>query len=88
MCLSFLGIAMEVRSLLCAMMVNVGSGLTTRLRFPFVRSFSSLLPSSYPAPPGIKKQAIVACGTLGGMAGFFNAYQNSCGRLMGYFPNE
>jgi hypothetical protein len=40
------------------------------------------------APPGIKKQAIVACGTIGGIAGFFNAYQNSAGRLMGFFPSE
>ncbi|QDZ18467.1 21 kDa subunit of NADH-ubiquinone oxidoreductase complex I [Chloropicon primus] len=39
------------------------------------------------APAGIKKQALVACGTIGGTAGFFNAYQNSAGRLMGYFPN-
>mmetsp|Transcript_4176 Transcript_4176/g.7196 ORF Transcript_4176/g.7196 Transcript_4176/m.7196 type:complete len:90 (+) Transcript_4176:63-332(+) len=39
------------------------------------------------APPDIKRQAVVACGTLGLTAGFFNAYQNSTGRLMGFFPN-
>ncbi|WZN59238.1 21 kDa subunit of NADH-ubiquinone oxidoreductase complex I [Chloropicon roscoffensis] len=39
------------------------------------------------APAGIKKQAVVTCATIGGTAGFFNAYQNSAGRLMGYFPN-
>mmetsp|Transcript_3459 Transcript_3459/g.8684 ORF Transcript_3459/g.8684 Transcript_3459/m.8684 type:complete len:87 (-) Transcript_3459:54-314(-) len=36
------------------------------------------------APPDIKKQALVACGTIGATAGFFNAYQNSAGRLMGF----
>ncbi|KAH9607997.1 hypothetical protein KSS87_012534 [Heliosperma pusillum] len=38
--------------------------------------------------PGIKGPSMVTGGLIGLMGGFMYAYQNSCGRLMGFFPNE
>ncbi|WCJ28140.1 NADH-ubiquinone oxidoreductase 20.9 kDa subunit [Euphorbia peplus] len=38
--------------------------------------------------PGIKGPSMVTGGLIGIMGGFMYAYQNSCGRLMGFFPNE
>ncbi|KAB5519065.1 hypothetical protein DKX38_023384 [Salix brachista] len=38
--------------------------------------------------PGIKGPSMVTGGLIGIMGGFMYAYQNSAGRLMGFFPNE
>lgn len=38
--------------------------------------------------PGIKGPSMVTGGLIGLMGGFMYAYQNSAGRLMGFFPNE
>lgn len=38
--------------------------------------------------PGIKGPSMVTGGLIGVMGGFMYAYQNSAGRLMGFFPNE
>ncbi|KAH0677275.1 hypothetical protein KY290_003398 [Solanum tuberosum] len=38
--------------------------------------------------PGIRGPSMVTGGLIGLMGGFMYAYQNSAGRLMGFFPNE
>ncbi|KAJ6756767.1 putative proteinDH-UBIQUINONE OXIDOREDUCTASE 20.9 KDA SUBUNIT-LIKE [Salix purpurea] len=38
--------------------------------------------------PGIKGPSMVTGGLIGIMGGFMYAYQNSAGRLMGFFPNK
>jgi hypothetical protein len=38
--------------------------------------------------PGLKGPSMVTGGLIGLMGGFMYAYQNSAGRLMGFFPNE
>ncbi|XP_010542191.1 PREDICTED: uncharacterized protein LOC104815483 [Tarenaya hassleriana] len=38
--------------------------------------------------PGIKGPSMVTGGLIGLMGGFMYAYQNSAGRLMGFFPND
>jgi hypothetical protein len=38
--------------------------------------------------PGIRGPSMVTGGLIGVMGGFMYAYQNSAGRLMGFFPNE
>ncbi|CAM8937284.1 unnamed protein product [Rhodiola kirilowii] len=38
--------------------------------------------------PGIRGPSMVTGGIIGLMGGFMYAYQNSCGRLMGFFPND
>lgn len=38
--------------------------------------------------PGIKGPSMVTGGLIGLMGGFMYAYQNSAGRIMGFFPNE
>ncbi|GFZ21931.1 hypothetical protein Acr_29g0010930 [Actinidia rufa] len=38
--------------------------------------------------PNIRGPSMVTGGLIGLMGGFMYAYQNSCGRLMGFFPNE
>ncbi|KAH0851730.1 hypothetical protein HID58_094518 [Brassica napus] len=48
---------------------------------------------AFPSPsaiyqPGIKGPSMVTGGLIGLMGGFMYAYQNSAGRLMGFFPNE
>jgi len=38
--------------------------------------------------PGIRGPSMVTGGLIGVMGGFMYAYQNSAGRLMGFFPND
>ncbi|XP_039060087.1 NADH-ubiquinone oxidoreductase 20.9 kDa subunit-like [Hibiscus syriacus] len=38
--------------------------------------------------PGLKGPSMVTGGLIGLIGGFMYAYQNSAGRLMGFFPNE
>ncbi|GAB4846016.1 hypothetical protein Ancab_025021 [Ancistrocladus abbreviatus] len=38
--------------------------------------------------PGIRGPSMVTGGLIGLMGGFMYAYQNSAGRLMGFFPND
>ena len=38
--------------------------------------------------PGIRGPSMVTGGLIGLMGGFMYAYQNSAGRIMGFFPNE
>ncbi|XP_059666511.1 uncharacterized protein LOC132312242 [Cornus florida] len=38
--------------------------------------------------PNIRGPSMVTGGLIGVMGGFMYAYQNSAGRLMGFFPNE
>ncbi|KAJ4704067.1 NADH-ubiquinone oxidoreductase subunit [Melia azedarach] len=38
--------------------------------------------------PGLKGPSMVTGGLIGLMGGFMYAYQNSAGRIMGFFPNE
>ncbi|GKD94870.1 NADH-ubiquinone oxidoreductase 20.9 kDa subunit [Tanacetum coccineum] len=38
--------------------------------------------------PGIRGPSMVTGGLIGVMGGFIYAYQNSAGRLMGFFPND
>ncbi|KAL6520749.1 hypothetical protein OROHE_016930 [Orobanche hederae] len=38
--------------------------------------------------PGIKGPSMVTGGLIGVLGGFMYAYQNSAGRLMGFFPNN
>ncbi|KAM0900279.1 hypothetical protein ACQ4PT_020746 [Festuca glaucescens] len=38
--------------------------------------------------PGIRGPSMVTGGLIGVLGGFMYAYQNSAGRLMGFFPNE
>ncbi|CAN1337071.1 hypothetical protein LINPERPRIM_LOCUS37431 [Linum perenne] len=38
--------------------------------------------------PGLKGPSMVTGGLIGLLGGFMYAYQNSAGRLMGFFPNE
>ncbi|CAN4102643.1 unnamed protein product [Withania somnifera] len=38
--------------------------------------------------PGIRGPSMVTGGLIGLMGSFMYAYQNSAGRLMGFFPNE
>ncbi|XP_068663735.1 NADH-ubiquinone oxidoreductase 20.9 kDa subunit-like [Aristolochia californica] len=38
--------------------------------------------------PNIRGPSMVTGGLIGVMGGFMYAYQNSVGRLMGFFPNE
>lgn len=38
--------------------------------------------------PGIKGPSMVTGGLIGVMGGFMYAYQNSAGRIMGFFPND
>lgn len=38
--------------------------------------------------PGIKGPSMVTGGMIGLLGGFMYAYQNSAGRLMGFFPND
>ncbi|KAL2341379.1 hypothetical protein Fmac_009319 [Flemingia macrophylla] len=38
--------------------------------------------------PGIRGPSMVTGGLIGVMGGFMYAYQNSVGRLMGFFPND
>ena len=38
--------------------------------------------------PGLPGTSMVTGGLIGLMGGFMYAYQNSAGRLMGFFPNE
>ncbi|CAM8909270.1 unnamed protein product [Rhodiola kirilowii] len=38
--------------------------------------------------PGIRGPSMVTGGIIGLMGGFMYAYQNSCGRIMGFFPND
>ncbi|CAH1444323.1 unnamed protein product [Lactuca virosa] len=38
--------------------------------------------------PGIRGPSMVTRGLIGVMGGFMYAYQNSVGRLMGFFPND
>lgn len=38
--------------------------------------------------PGIRGPSMVTGGLIGAMGGFMYAYQNSAGRLMGFFPND
>ncbi|KAJ0016694.1 hypothetical protein Pint_09477 [Pistacia integerrima] len=38
--------------------------------------------------PGLPGPSMVTGGLIGLMGGFMYAYQNSAGRLMGFFPNE
>lgn len=38
--------------------------------------------------PNIRGPSMVTGGLIGLMGGFMYAYQNSAGRLMGFFPND
>ncbi|KAK4588594.1 hypothetical protein RGQ29_019560 [Quercus rubra] len=38
--------------------------------------------------PGIRGPSMVTGGIIGLMGGFMYAYQNSAGRIMGFFPND
>ncbi|KAL6197825.1 hypothetical protein ACLB2K_027618 [Fragaria x ananassa] len=38
--------------------------------------------------PGIRGPSMVTGGLIGVMGGFMYAYQNSAGRIMGFFPND
>ncbi|KAF5755901.1 putative NADH-ubiquinone oxidoreductase, 21kDa subunit [Helianthus annuus] len=38
--------------------------------------------------PGIRSPSMVTRGLIGVMGGFMYTYQNSAGRLMGFFPNN
>ncbi|CAN8324780.1 unnamed protein product [Cochlearia groenlandica] len=51
-------------------------------------SVADLCVGSVGIKPGIKGPSMVTGGLIGIMGGFMYAYQNSAGRLMGFFPND
>ncbi|KAL2944969.1 NADH-ubiquinone oxidoreductase 20.9 kDa subunit [Bienertia sinuspersici] len=58
------------------------------LRFVTITGFSVTVGYLSGIKPGIKGPSMVTGGLIGLMGGFMYAYQNSAGRLMGFFPND
>lgn len=78
-------------STITAVSVTVGylSGLSLFSFFEFIPSFDSLIEALFAGiKPNIRGPSMVTGGLIGVMGGFMYAYQNSAGRLMGFFPNE
>ncbi|KAK1575865.1 hypothetical protein Q3G72_008993 [Acer saccharum] len=58
------------------------------LRFSTITGVSVVVGYLSGIKPGLKGPSMVTGGLIGLMGGFMYAYQNSAGRLMGFFPNE
>ncbi|XP_031399046.1 NADH-ubiquinone oxidoreductase 20.9 kDa subunit [Punica granatum] len=58
------------------------------LRFTTITGISVTVGYLSGIKPGIRGPSMVTGGLIGLMGGFMYAYQNSAGRLMGFFPNE
>ncbi|KAL9455577.1 hypothetical protein AB3S75_004905 [Citrus x aurantiifolia] len=58
------------------------------LRFSSITGVSVVVGYLSGIKPGLKGPSMVTGGLIGLMGGFMYAYQNSAGRLMGFFPNE
>ncbi|OMP06922.1 hypothetical protein COLO4_07784 [Corchorus olitorius] len=58
------------------------------LRFATITGVSVTVGYLSGIKPGLKGPSMVTGGLIGLMGGFMYAYQNSAGRLMGFFPNE
>ncbi|VVA93425.1 unnamed protein product [Arabis nemorensis] len=58
------------------------------LRFSTITGISVTVGYLSGIKPGIKGPSMVTGGLIGLMGGFMYAYQNSAGRLMGFFPND
>ncbi|MBA0723922.1 hypothetical protein Golax_004463 [Gossypium laxum] len=58
------------------------------LRFTTITGVSVTVGYLSGIKPGLKGPSMVTGGLIGLMGGFMYAYQNSAGRLMGFFPND
>ncbi|KAF5183757.1 Nadh-ubiquinone oxidoreductase subunit [Thalictrum thalictroides] len=58
------------------------------LRFTTITGISVTVGYLSGIKPNIRGPSMVTGGLIGLMGGFMYAYQNSAGRLMGFFPNE
>ncbi|KAG6639144.1 hypothetical protein CIPAW_10G079600 [Carya illinoinensis] len=58
------------------------------LRFTTITGVSVTVGYLSGIKPGIRGPSMVTGGLIGLMGGFMYAYQNSAGRIMGFFPND
>lgn len=58
------------------------------LKFKLITSVIDSIVVNTGIKPGIRGPSMVTGGLIGLMGGFMYAYQNSAGRIMGFFPND